>query len=68
MSGTQRISSGPASFEFAPERDGVTLWAWGRDNPIVRMEFSFTRGETAAFVELMCKNAGLPAPWTGQQP
>lgn len=62
------MNNGPASFEFAPEHDGVTVWVLGRDNPSVRMEFSFSRSETARVVELLCKNAGLPAPWTGQQP
>lgn len=62
------MNTGPGSFEFAPERDGVTIWAWGQRDPSVRVELSLTRSETARVVELLCKNAGLPAPWTGQVP
>jgi hypothetical protein len=68
VSDMKRMSNGPGRLEFAPDRDGVTVWAWGRSNPSVRAEFSLSRSEAARVVELLCKNAGLPAPWTGQLP
>jgi hypothetical protein len=57
---------GPARFEFSPERDGVTIYLSGQREPSDVVQFSLSRSDTARIVELMCKNAGLPAPWTGQ--
>ena len=58
---------GPGRFEFVPERDGVTILLSGAHRPPGdHSQVSLTRREAAAVVELICKNANLPAPWAGQ--